>query len=109
MARSSKRNEVSGRRHFLRLAAGVAAGTAGLAAGPAGAFRIVPSEDYAKIVENACGASTAHAKILADAEKSLGVKLGEPGAAAILAQVRCPICGCPVMPSVAPDGSGPSQ
>src|SRR5437868_2677538 len=106
MARSAGQDGASGRRHFLRLAAGVAAGTAGLAAGRADAFQIMPAEDYAKIVENACGAGNAvHARLLADAEKSLGVKPGDPGADALLSQVRCPYCGCPVLPDVRSGGA----
>jgi hypothetical protein len=87
-----------GRRAFLRAAG--AAGIAGLAT-PAAAFRLVPAEDYAGVVRNACGAEAAlHRQVLAEAERALGVALDGPRAEEArraLASLTCPNCGCGVL------------
>jgi hypothetical protein len=88
----------NGRRAFLRIAG--AAGLAGIAT-PAAAFRILPAEDYAGILDNACGSENAfHRRILSDAEAALGVKLDGPQAEQArlaLSSLTCPRCGCGVL------------
>ncbi len=87
-----------GRRAFLRIAG--AAGLAGIAT-PAAAFRILPADDYAGILDNACGAENAfHRKLLVEAETALGVELDGPRseqARLALSSLTCPRCGCGVL------------
>lgn len=88
-------HSVKSRRVFLRAAALAGAGVAGVAAAPALAFRLLPADDYAGMIENACvDESQVHAKILADVQKELGIQLSEDEAQQVLRQMRCPFCGC---------------
>ncbi len=83
------------RRVFLRAAALAGAGVGAVAAGPALAFRLLPADDYAAMIENACTDETqVHAKILSDVQKELGIQLTEDEAQQVLKQMRCPFCGC---------------
>lgn len=98
------------RRLFLRAAALAGAGVGLAAAGPALAFRLLPADDFSGVIENACTEeSQVHAKVLADIQKELGIQLSEEEAKLVLAQLRCPSCGCSMLEAaskVAPDQSG---
>jgi len=89
---------VKSRRAFFRtLAATAVGGAAGaLTAGEAAAFRLLPADDYAAMLENSCVADSQanHRQILDDVKKELGIDLTEEEAQKILAQMSCPFCGC---------------
>ena len=85
------------RRLFLRSAAtATLAAPAVLVAGQAQAFRLLPQDDFATMLENSCVADSQqqHQKILADVQKELGIKLDESEAQEMLKQMSCPFCGC---------------
>lgn len=90
-----QRRSVDSRRAFLRAAALMGAGAGLFAAAPASAFRLLPADDYAAMIENGClTEKQIHEKILADVQAQLGIKLSEEEAQKILDQMRCPFCGC---------------
>jgi hypothetical protein len=88
---------VEPRRERRRMMAGLmgSAALVALAGRPARAFMPVKSGVYDQMVDNACGVTAEHAQLRADAERRLA---GVPDAAKILAAMRCPICGCPLLP-----------
>lgn len=98
---------VSDRRGFLRLAAALAAGGAGVSvAGPALALQARPLSDYGAVLEGACGATREHARLVREAEQALGLTAGDPRMQAVLRGMTCPSCGCALLMPPAPDASG---
>lgn len=88
------------RRGFLRSIAAVAAGSACASFGSsAHAITARPSSDYGAVLESACGQAGYHARIVKETEEALGMTSTDPRFLAILQQVKCPMCGCPVLPA----------
>ena len=73
---------------------------------PAAAFQIMPSGDYATMVETSCGNSLYHRRLLENAQARLGVSLSETQMSEALAALRCPTCGCPLVAAAAPAERG---
>ena len=97
----------SSRRRLLRWLGLGALGAA--AARPAAAFQILPTGDYATMIENSCGASAYHRQLLEKAQARLGVTLNETQMTEALAAMRCPTCGCPLLAAAAPAEAPPSS
>lgn len=95
-------------RRRLLTALGLAAAGSGvaLAARPAQAFRVLPGDDYARVIESSCGATAEHRRLLDEASRALGVQLSDQQSASVLAQLKCPYCGCPLVATLdcAPTG-----
>ena len=94
-------SDAATRRGALRLLSRPVVATIGGAAlltlsGPARAFRLLPEEDFAPQLTEACAVDTSrsHAELLAEVQKELGIELDQETAQAILAQMSCPNCGC---------------
>jgi hypothetical protein len=80
------------------LMAGAALGGA-LFAGvqPARAFSEVQAPVKARLMhENACGATVSHKELVAEVERVLGDKYTEEEKRQVVANLTCPICGCPL-------------
>lgn len=106
MSRSPFSQLPSSRRSLLRWLGLGALGAA--VARPAAAFQVMPSGDYAAMVETSCGANAYHRRLLEEAEARLGVSLDEAQTAQALAALRCPTCGCPLIAAAAPAEPPPS-
>mgnify|MGYP006894105037 FL=1 len=87
------------RRDVLRLSGALSAFAAGLAvAGPAGAFQLLPAEDYAGVIEDSCGAANQlHRAMVAEVERQLGVSLDDTEARRMIEAIQCPNCGCSIL------------
>ncbi|MDR3515609.1 MAG: hypothetical protein P4M00_07330 [Azospirillaceae bacterium] len=85
------------RRQILQGVGVAAAIGTGLAARPANAFQFLPQSDFAVALSKACGGTAEHTRMLAEAATALGVQPGDPAAEKLLGQLKCPICGCPLM------------
>ena len=72
------------------------------AARPASAFQLLPSQDYAAMVETSCGATAYHRELLEKAQTRLGVTLDRTQMSQALAALRCPTCGCPLTAAADP-------
>ena len=46
--------------------------------------------------DNACGATSSHKQLVEEVEKTLGDKVSDSDKKAVIAQLTCPICGCPL-------------
>lgn len=56
--------------------------------------------EAAFLLENRCGTSAYHERLIAEVEKALdGRKLSDEERKIVLAQLTCPACGCQVMAS----------
>lgn len=98
---------VSDRRGFLRLAAALAVGGAGVSlARPAMAVQARPLSDYGAVLESACGATREHARLVREAEEALGLTAGDPRMQAALRGITCPTCGCALAMPPTPDAPG---
>jgi len=45
---------------------------------------------------NACGATASHEQLVQEVEKTLGANVSEADKKAVIAQLTCPVCGCPL-------------
>ncbi len=100
----------SPRRQFLLGLGCLGAAAAG--ARPAAAFQTLPSGDYAALVDQSCGVTAAHRRLLDEARARLGPALPDDQVNAALAGLRCPICGCPLATAAlsdTPESSGASS
>ncbi|WP_035693695.1 hypothetical protein [Azospirillum halopraeferens] len=85
------------RRTVLRLIAALAPAAALVAvAGPAAAFREIPTDDATGLLDDACGVSAYHARLIDESLKTMGVSLTREQRAEVLAQITCPTCRCPL-------------
>jgi len=46
--------------------------------------------------DNACGATSSHKQLVDEVEKTLGDKVSDDEKKAVIAQLTCPVCGCPL-------------
>lgn len=46
--------------------------------------------------DNACGATASHKELVEEVEKTLGPNVSVEEKKAVIAQLTCPICGCPL-------------
>jgi hypothetical protein len=98
----------SPRRQFL-FGLGAFCASSVAAARPAAAFQVVPTDDYARMIDHSCGVNSYHRQLLEEAETRLGVTLTEAQMAQALAALKCPICGCPLVTAEAtPDTPAPA-
>jgi len=86
----------SPRRQFL-FGLGALCASSVVAARPATAFQVVPTDDYADMVEHSCGVNSYHQRLLDEAAARLGVTLTKEQRAQALAALKCPFCGCPLI------------
>jgi len=66
------------------------------AAAPATAFRERPIGEAETMIGTGCGASVEHREVVAELERSLGIRLTDEEGRKIAAALSCPRCGCPV-------------
>ncbi len=90
----------SPRRQFL-FGVGALCATSIAAGRPAKAFQVMPTDDYAAMIDHSCGVNSTHARLLDEAEARLGVTLTKAQREQALAALRCPICGCPLITAAA--------
>ncbi len=96
----------SPRRQFLF---GLGALCASSVAGTAAAFQVMPTDDYAGMIDHGCGVNSTHRRLLDEAAARLGVTLTEAQRAQALAALKCPFCGCPlVTAALTPDAPAPA-
>lgn len=87
------------RRRFLGLAAAASAGAAGLAAGaaPVRAVRLEEADPVReKLLLEACETPTTHQRLFQELVAQLEGRKGREAAERQVAQMACPICGCPL-------------
>ncbi|UEM22623.1 hypothetical protein JL100_007705 [Skermanella mucosa] len=96
------------RRDVLRLSGALSTFAAGLAiAGPAGAFQLLPAEDYAGVIEDSCGAANRlHRAMVTEVERQLGVSLDDAQARRMIEAIQCPNCGCSILKGFAEAAPG---
>lgn len=88
---------VTQRRHILRaLGAAIAGGAAATLSGPAAAFRVIPADDMKGVLDEGCGATAYHRRLIDEAVQASGVTLSDEQRTALLAQLSCPTCRCPL-------------
>lgn len=97
----------SPRRHFL-LGLGCLGASAAAGARPAAALQVMPTGDYAALVDSACGVTSAHQRLLQEARAQLGASLSQDRINAALTALRCPVCGCPLITVAAADSPPPA-
>lgn len=85
-------------RAFGALVAGAAA--AGLAR-PAQAFRVLDGNDLRAVLDEGCGATAYHRRVLAETAATLGTELTPERRRAVLAAMPCPTCGCNLVQAAA--------
>jgi len=88
-------NSLSRRRLMASLAgSGLLLGTS---AGKAFAFsEESPTARVIALHTNACGATASHQELVQEVEKTLGDKVSDADKKAVIAQLTCPVCGCPL-------------
>ncbi|PWC71744.1 hypothetical protein [Azospirillum sp. TSH58] len=75
------------RRHILRALAAVAVGGgAATLSGPAAAFRVIPNDDLKGVLDEGCGATAYHRRMIDEAVQAAGVSLTEEQRNTLLSQ-----------------------
>lgn len=88
---------VSQRRHILRALAAVAVGGgAATLSGPAAAFRVIPNDDLKGVLDEGCGATAYHRRMIDEAVQAADVSLTDEQRTKLLSQLSCPTCRCPL-------------
>lgn len=95
------------RRRFLR-SFGVLAigGTAAGLAGPASALQVLPTDDMKGVLDQGCGATAYHRRLIDEAVRVAGADLTAEERSALLARLSCPTCHCPLNLIESPAGDG---
>lgn len=55
-----------------------------------------PTARLLALHDNACGATASHKELVDEVEKTLGPNVSAEEKKAVVAQLTCPICGCPL-------------
>jgi hypothetical protein len=83
------------RRRRALLKAGTAlAGIGVMAPRAAGAFRLLPEQDYSAIIGAACGADPRHDGLMEEIRRVLGPGTDDAAVRRTAAALDCPWCGC---------------
>jgi hypothetical protein len=86
------------RRVLQGLGAALLGGTAlAITSRSARAFQTLPYDDYSRLIDRSCGPNSQHEKLIDAILADRHLRRTDPEAQVILAQTRCPICGCPLM------------
>lgn len=97
------------RRGALRAFGALLAGaTAAGMARPAAAFRVLDGKDLRAVLDEGCGATAYHRRVLEETAAALGTDLTAEQRRAALASLPCPTCGCNLVQAAAlADGAAP--
>lgn len=91
------------RRALLR-AGTILAGLGALAPRPAGAFRLLPEQDYRAVIDGACGADPRHDELMRQIRRVLGPGTDEAEVRRTASALDCPWCGCRIFASSTESG-----
>lgn len=85
------------RRHIVRgLSALSLAAVATTPSGPAAAFRLLSPGEAKGLLDEGCGATAYHRRLIDEAVRAAGLTLTDREREVLLARLSCPTCRCPL-------------
>ncbi|AWK88529.1 hypothetical protein DEW08_19085 [Azospirillum thermophilum] len=85
---------------------GTVGGTVAGLPGPAAALQMLPTDDMRGALDQGCGATAYHRRLIDEAVRVAGAGLTAEERSALLARLSCPTCHCPLNLIGGPAGDG---